>query len=117
MREIKLGNKEVRIKATPIALLFYKQEFNSDLISKIADLEKIKKDPSKMDFLFMLQMTWAMAKTEQFNNKKSFPSFELWLSEFENVDFSDQDTLVAIMGEATDGFFHGAGTKFPKPTK
>lgn len=117
MREIKLGNKGIKIKATPIALLFYKQEFNGDLISKISEMEKIKKDASKMDFLFMLQMTWAMAKAEQFGNKKSFPSFELWLSEFDNVDFSDQDTLVAILEEATDGFFRGARTKLPKPTK
>ena len=38
MREIKLGDKEVKIRATPLALLFYKQEFKSDLIGAIVFL-------------------------------------------------------------------------------
>ncbi|MFC0906359.1 hypothetical protein ACFHWD_16915 [Clostridium sp. MT-14] len=117
MREIKLGDKEVKIRATPLALLFYKQEFKSDLIGSIVALEKVKDDISKIDLLSVLQMTWAMAKAEQFNDKKSFPSFEAWLSGFENVDFTDQNFLVAVMEEATDGFFHGARAKFPKSAK
>lgn len=117
MREIKLGNKEVRIRATPLALLFYKQEFKSDLIGAIVAFQKVQNDISKIDLLSVLQMTWAMAKADNFGTKQSFPSFEAWLSGFENVDFTDQNFLVAVVEEATDGFFHGARGKIPKPAK
>lgn len=105
MREIKIDGKEIRIKATPLALLFYKQAFNSSLLGDMQKLEKLKKDPSKMDGVELLQITWAMAKADK---PKDFPSFETWLGEFESVDFSDPDFMAAAMEEAADGFSHRA---------
>jgi hypothetical protein len=108
LKEIKIGDKEVKIKATPLALLFYKQEFSTDLVGDLVAFKDLKEDISKINLLVVLQMTWAMAKAEHFGNEGSFSSFEVWLSKFEQVDFTDKDFLVAVLEEATDGFFHGS---------
>lgn len=102
MREITIDGKEVRVRATPLALLFYKQEFNSDLVGDLAKMQELETDPSKIDAVAVLQMTWAMAKAD---SPKSFPSFEKWLSEFESFDIST--VFMDVVEEATDGFFRG----------
>ena len=35
MREITIGEKTIRVRATPLALLYYRQEFKSDLVSSL----------------------------------------------------------------------------------
>lgn len=104
MREITIGDKQVRLRATPLALLFYKQEFNADLIGDLISMQTIASDPSQFDALKFLQLIWAMAKAD---DAKSFPSFETWLSNLNNFDFTDQDIMTAVVEEATDGFFRG----------
>lgn len=112
MREIKIGNKEVKIKATPLALLFYKQEFKSDLMGAMMKMQEVKKDLSQIDSLAILQITWAMAKAADI--KSTFPSFTKWLSELDSVDFSDKDFLWGVMEEATDGFFRTGSEQLRK---
>lgn len=104
MRTIKIGEKEIGLKATPLALLFYRQEFKSDLIGDLLKMQAIADDPSTLDSVALLQIAWAMNKAAE-GKGKTFPHFESWLEQFEYVDFSDADTLTAIMNEAADGFF------------
>ena len=104
MREITIGDKQIRVRATPLALLFYKQEFNVDLVSDLMSMKTMVNDPSQFDALKFLQLIWAMAKAD---DAKTFPSFETWLSSFETFDFTDQGTMIAVLEEATDGFFRG----------
>lgn len=111
MRTIKIGEKEIGLKATPLALLFYKQEFGTDLVGDLVKMKDIAKDPSKLDSVLVLQVTWAMAKAYEGVGKK-FPDFVKWLAELESFDFTDVDVINAIMDEASDGFFRrGSRTK------
>ena len=104
MREITIGEKQIRVRATPLALLFYKQEFNADLIGDLISMQEMASDPSQFDALKFLQLIWAMAKAD---DAKGFPSFEAWLADMESFDFADNDIMTAVVEEATDGFFRG----------
>jgi hypothetical protein len=104
MRTIKIGEKEIGLKATPLALLYYKQEFKTDLIGDLLKMQALANDPSALDSVAILQIAWAMNKAAE-GKGKTFPHFESWLEQFEYVDFSDADTMTAIMDEAADGFF------------
>ncbi|MEK5058648.1 hypothetical protein BK126_02955 [Paenibacillus sp. FSL H7-0326] len=103
MRELNIGDQIVRVRATPLALLYYKQEFKSDLMGDLTKLSSIADDPTKLDMLAILQMVWAMAKADSFG--KPFDSFEKWLSTFESIDLADPTLLVGAVEEATEGFF------------
>lgn len=105
MREINIGNKTLRVRATPLALLFYKQEFNADLIGDLISMQAMAADPSQFDAIKFLQIVWAMNKAD---NAKEFPSFETWLSSLDSFDFTDVDVMTAVVEEATDGFFRGS---------
>lgn len=113
MRTIKIGEKEIGLKATPLALLYYRQEFKSDLIGDLLKMQAIADDPSALDSVAILQIAWAMNKAAE-GMGKAFPHFESWLSQFEYVDFSDADTMTEIMNEAKDGFFR-RGARRAKP--
>jgi hypothetical protein len=104
MRTIKIGEKEIGLKATPLALVYYKQAFGSDLVGDLVKMQKLEKDPSKLDSVFLLQLTWAMAKAHEGVGKK-FPDFMTWVADLESFDFTDDAVLNAIIDEATDGFF------------
>lgn len=104
MREITIGEQQLRVRATPLALLFYRQEFNSDLLADLIKLESVSKDPTKFDSVAILQLIWAMAKADAGLNAK-FPSFVEWLGDLDSFDISDQETITAIIEEAVDGFF------------
>lgn len=102
MKELKIGETKVRVKATPLALLFYKQEFKTDLLGDLIKMQGIEEDMSKFDTVAMLQLVWAMAKADAYGQQ--FPSFVEWVSQLETIDISDKDFLVAALEEATDGF-------------
>lgn len=105
MREVKVGDKEIRIKATPLTLLFYKQTFGSDLVGDLAGMEKMAIDPSKFDSIVFLQIFYAMAKTDSPSN---FPSFDKWVIDLDGLDLYDTEMLEGVMYEAVDGFFRSA---------
>ncbi|NTZ20936.1 hypothetical protein EXW96_26475 [Paenibacillus sp. JMULE4] len=130
MRELNIGDQTVRVRATPLALLFYKQEFKTDLLGdflKMAqgmvglqalsgsnqqlDLKDI--NLGQLDSVMFLQLIWAMAKADALG--KQFPSFVEWVSSFESFDLFDSEILTAVMEEATSGFFR-AGAKGLKQT-
>ncbi|WP_025849118.1 hypothetical protein [Paenibacillus ehimensis] len=115
MRELVIGEQTIRVRATPLALLYYKQEFKSDLLGDLAGMAKLLKPGAKktpdlesldmkhFDSVAILQLTWAMAKADAF--PKKFPSFETWISTLDNFDLTDKSTMLAVMEEAADGFF------------
>lgn len=105
MLEITIGDKQVRLRATPLALLFYRQEFNSDLVGDLVSFQAVTEDMTQFDSVVFLQLVWAMAKADK---PQGFPSFEAWLAELDAFDFSDEETMLAVMEEAMDGFFRRA---------
>ena len=104
MREITVGGKQMRVRATPLALLYYRQEFKADLVGDLISMQEMASDPSRFDSIKMLQLIWAMNKAD---DAKNFPSFEGWLGSFDNIDFGDGEMLTEAIEEATDGFFRG----------
>jgi hypothetical protein len=102
MRTIQIGEKQIGLKATPLALLFYKQAFGSDLVGDLIKMQSIENDPSKLDSVFFLQLTWAMAKANE-GIGKQFPDFTTWVAGLEEFDLSD--VMPVIMEEANNGFF------------
>ncbi|MBE2934953.1 hypothetical protein HPJ99_06860 [Anoxybacillus flavithermus] len=109
MRTIQIGEKQIGLKATPLALLYYKQAFNnSDLIGDMMKMQSLADDPSTFDSVLLLQIAWAMAKAHE-GVGKPFPDFTTWVAELDSFDFSDTTVMGAIMDEATDGFFRRSG--------
>ncbi len=107
MRDISIGGKRVRVRASPLALLYYHQAFGTDLTGDMLRMRDLKKKPESFDACLVLQMAWAMARADQ-GLGKSFPPFDQWLVELGSVDFSDASLAAAVMGEAQEGFFRGA---------
>lgn len=106
MRELKIGEKTVRVRATPLALLFYKQEFKSSLLGDLMKLQKVIEDPTALDPVDFMQLVWAMAKADAFG--KEFPSFVEWVGSLEVFDMTDKGFIVAVVEEAASGFFRSA---------
>lgn len=114
MRELHIGEQIVRVRATPLALLYYKQEFGSDLLGDLIGLvqsmsggnqeNKQDFDLTKFDSVAILRLIWAMAKADAFGKDK-FPSFIEWLSTLDSFDLSDASIMTAAIEEATNGFF------------
>jgi len=119
MRKVRLGNKELELRASPLALLFYRQAFNKDLIADLVGLRSLQGlaegDLSGLDSVLLLQIAYAMNRAAK--PEKSFPSFEQWLSELEGIDFGDGEWLLAVADEAIDGFFRSARAASPPATK
>ena len=121
MRKIKLGGKELELRASPLALLFYRQAFNKDLIADLVGLRSLQGlaegDLSGLDSVLLLQIAYAMNRAARL--EENFPNFEQWLDELENVDFGDSAWLLAVTDEAIDGFFRSARAASPpaKPKK
>ena len=104
MREITISEKTIRVRATLLALLYYRQEFKTDLIGDLISMQEMASDPSRFDSIKMLQLIWAMNKAD---DAKNFPNFEGWLSGLDGIDFADGDMMNAVIEEAEDGFFCG----------
>ena len=111
MRTVKIGEKELGLRATPLALLYYKQEFDKDLIEDLVSFQNMAEiengDFSGFDSVKILQICYAMNKADNFG--KQFPDFEKWLSKLDSIDLADQEFMLAIIEEATNGFFRSAG--------
>lgn len=108
MKELNIGSSKVRVRATPLALLFYKQEFGTDLLGDLLKMQDVGTDLSKMDSIAFLQLAWAMAKADAFGSGQ-FPSFVEWVASLDSIDFSDPDFMQMLLEEAMSGFFRTGG--------
>lgn len=139
MKIVKMGEKEIGLKATPLALLYYKQEFKTDLLGdliklagnlaksggdliKLAELvEKSNNEvdindlnldaiATELDTVAILKLVWAMNKASE-GPGRPFPNFESWLDGLEVFDLTDREFIGNVMSEAMDGFFRGAAAR------
>lgn len=112
MINVNIGEQELGLRATPLALLYYQQEFDEDLMADLVSMQDMADmadgDFSGFDSVKILQICYAMNKADNYG--ESFPGFEEWLSKFESIDFADDEFLFSIIEEATDGFFRSAET-------
>jgi len=102
-----IGGKKIQLRANPLALLFYKQAFDSDLIADLLKLQSLQSlqdgDFSSLDTLSLFQIAYAMNKAAK--PADVFPTFEEWLAQFETIGFDDPQWIVDVVEEAADGFF------------
>ncbi|MFW6121847.1 MAG: hypothetical protein ACOC80_13260 [Petrotogales bacterium] len=119
MKKLKINNKEIGLRASPLALLFYQQNFDSDLIADLAkfqeeNMEKISEgDFGNFSSVKLLQMAWAMNKAAKY--PKDFPTFEEWLESFDSFQVTNAKFIMGIIEEATDGFFRSGKESGGKP--
>lgn len=105
MRAVLLDSDLVMIKGSPMTLLYYKREFdrsmNEDFIlfaTKANTGSELEDD----DFLMVLQMIWAMAKTAA---DGQLVNFDRWLESFEDIDLKDY--LSDVVTEAMHATYVG----------
>jgi hypothetical protein len=122
VKELKFGDQTLRVRASNLTLLFYKQEFKRDVVGDFAgmltgligglqavsgdkkiDLSAI--DLSQIDSVTLLQVIWAMAKSAEYNGSTAFPGFSDWLVKVDDLNIFNKETLVAVAEEAASGFF------------
>jgi len=107
VRTTNIGGKEIQLRANPLALLFYKQAFDSDLIADLLKLQSLQSlqdgDFSSLDMVSLFQIAYAMNKAAK--PADVFPTFEEWLAQFETIGFDDPQWIVYVVEEAADGFF------------
>ena len=119
MRTTRIGVKELKLRANPLALLFYKQAFNKDLIADITKLQALGDledgDFTNFDSLLLLQVAYAMNRASEPDSNS--PSFEKWMHDLNNIDFGEPQWMVDIVEEAIDGFFRSTGTVAPPEGK
>jgi hypothetical protein len=108
MRNVKFVDQELQMRATPLALLFYRQEFGRDLIADLSALRNWKTmasgDMSSFDSVLLLKVGYVMNRAANPAKALIFPKFEEWLGNL-NIDFSEPEWMVALVEEAVDGFF------------
>ena len=86
---IKIGDNEIKLKATAMNLLIYQEEFGEDMfnakgliLDAFTNNEITFKDiPS----LLMLKILWTMARTAD----PKFPSFKVWMESLDEVPMID----------------------------
>jgi hypothetical protein len=102
-----IGGKEIQLRANPLALLFYKQAFDRDLVADIVKLQSLQSlqdgDFSSLDMVSLFQIAYAMNKAAK--PADVFPGFEEWLAQFETIGFDDPQWIINVVEEAADGFF------------
>ena len=69
MRKVRLGQKEVGLRASPLALLYYRQAFNKDLIADLVGLQSLQNladgEFSGFDSVLLLQIAYAMHRASE----------------------------------------------------
>ena len=112
MKTIEINDRKIGLRASPMALLFYQQKFNKDLIADLAKFQEdnmdkiIKGDFSNFNSIKLLQMAWAMNKAAEYPDK--FPDFEKWLETFDSFHITNAKFISGIIEEAADGFFRSS---------
>lgn len=115
MREIVIGENTIGVNASALALLFYKQEFKSDLIKDFTKFSTaLDADPTNYDGLQILSFLWTINKAYKLPEKQ--PSFEIWLQEIE-FDFSDEVVMQGVMTEIVNGYFRSKADAYLKKAK
>lgn len=84
-KTIKLGDKEILLKATAMNLIIYQEAFGEDMFKAKGELlDAMGKDGiqfEKIPSATLLKMLWTMART----GDKNFPPFKEWVESLEEL--------------------------------
>lgn len=129
MREIRSGDQVLRVRASSLAIFFYKQEFKTDILKdisavlkdwtgnkKVAQMVKGKTDQNQVDLIdvipdgyTIMQITWALNKAQNSAEDIQTPRFEEWIKQHQ--DISVMEIMQDVLEEAMNGFFRIAPTQ------
>jgi len=118
MRTVTIGDKQIALRANPLALFYYRQAFGQDMVAAVMELQSKMQlvgqgDFSGMDMVGIFQLAYAMHKAAEPNTVQM--SFEEWLSQFDGLGLGEEDNwVVDVVQEAIDGLFR---TGKPAPEK
>ena len=115
MRTVEIDGQELELEGSTLTLLHFEQEFDEDMLPKIAELaqaaqsfDKLGKELQKGNFgvlkgfksMTILRIAWALNKTA--NDR--VPAFKQWL-EKHNPDPFNRELLETTILEAQEGCF------------
>ena len=118
MRTVTIGDKQIALRANPLALFYYRQTFNQDMMAAVMELQgKMQRvgegDYFSLDMVGIFQLAYAMHKAAEPNKVQM--SFEEWLSQFDGLGLGEEENwVVDVVQEAIDGLFR---TGKPAPEK
>ena len=118
MRTVTIGDKQIALRANPLALFYYRQAFGSDMMADVMHLsQQMQKlgegDFSGLDLVGIFQLAYAMHKAAELNKVQM--SFEEWLGQFDGLGLGEEENwVVDVVQEAIDGLFR---TGKPAPEK
>ena len=118
MRTVTIGDKQIALRANPLALFYYRQTFNQDMMAAVMELQgKMQRvgegDYFSLDMVGIFQLAYAMHKAAEPNKVQT--SFEEWLSHFDGLGLGEEENwIVDVVQEAIDGLFR---TGKPAPEK
>ena len=118
MRTVTIGDKQIALRANPLALFFYRQTFNQDMMAAVMELQgKMQRvgegDYFSLDMIGIFQLAYAMHKAAEPNKVQM--SFEEWLGHFDGLGLGEEENwVVDVVQEAIDGLFR---TGKPAPDK
>lgn len=91
MRKIDIFGKGVFLQGSPLTLLYYRNEFGTDLFRDF-NAAMPRNDEDTYDVTLVLQCAWAMARTAE----PKTPQFVAWMESFSGDGFT-------LSGAAHDG--------------
>ena len=113
-RTVELGGREFTVKAGPLSIFYFHEEFGSSILEEYARMfasspeENAEKDLyevlAQYDWSAALRMTWAFEKTAS-SSPNEFPSWQSWIAAFEYIDMGDHEFMGQVGEEATRGLF------------
>ena len=137
MKEITIGENKIGVRATPLALFYYKQEFKADLVSdllktvagmvgvipnisskamselSVENLQDLNTADLSIDSLAAFNidivglLQMVWAMAKAHEYGRPFPNFETWFVSLGDFNALDFSFLTDVIAEATDGFFRG----------
>jgi hypothetical protein len=113
MRELNLGESILPVRATPVAMFFYRQEFDSDMshdclqvltwfLGAPDDDECPDREPLLDAVAGALKLVWAMGKASAW--PKIWPAYGTWMDGLPDVEF-DASFVNEVLCVAEDGLF------------
>jgi len=122
MRTINIEDKKIKLHGSTLTLFLFEQEFNEDMLGKIAELAKVATSLENLgealengDFsalsnlksMTILRIGWALNKSA--TSSKTFPNFEEWLRENEEISPFNPEFILGVVEETMKGCFRGTG--------
>lgn len=105
-KTLTIDGRAINFKCTGGTLMRYRNQFGSEFFADLASLSTAKKDPSKINFSVIENMTWVLAKTAD----PTIPDPQTWYDSFDEIDiFEVWGELSELVSKAVKTLTKNAG--------